>query len=131
MTLTKKLLIGGAGLLGIASLFWASSAGAAPNKGGGGGGVNPPPGPFPAPPFKAIAQANTAGSMVIRDKPALAPMGKQVGSAVNGSTVTVLQTGIKPLDGSGGEWWRITNAGGTTGYARGIDPANYQNFRVA
>jgi hypothetical protein len=70
------------------------------------------------------------GGMIIRDKPAVAPTGIQVGDAKDGTTVQVLQTGITPVDASGGEWWKITNASGVTGYSRAVDPQGNHNFDV-
>jgi hypothetical protein len=52
-------------------------------------------------------------------------------SAVNGATVTVLETGIPDADGvTGGEWWRIVGPDGTVGYSRGIDPQGVHNFQL-
>lgn len=76
---------------------------------------------------KAIVEAATGG-MNVRTAPRLdAPLVAQ-NNAFAGTTVDVLATGIVPEDGSGGEWWKIVTPGGSTGFARAVDPQGVHNF---
>jgi hypothetical protein len=95
-----------------ALIFWPRNASAA----------NAPAG------TKATVNPNAEGGMKVRNAPNLTAA--QVGSAPSGSTVSVLQTGVKPTDGSGGEWWQIADAAGVTGFSRAVDPQGVHNFTL-
>lgn len=79
-------------------------------------------------PAGTTAKVNVAEGLNMRSAAALA--GKLLKTIPNGATVTVLQTGITPSDGSGGEWWQISSDG-IDGFSRAVDPQGIHNFTQA
>lgn len=110
-------------LLVGAAVYSAFSLLAGGHGAGGGGGV-----PVPARGRTARVAWNVQGGMMTRQEPRLDAPFVAANDAFSGTLVNVLATGISPTDGSGGEWWQIVTPGGSTGYARAVDPQGVSNF---
>lgn len=114
----KPALLTGATIFSAFALLVGKSNGV---SGGNGGGLF----------VNKTAVVNPAtGGMNARVAPRLDAAFVENNDAWPGTTVQVLQTGIVPEDGSGGEWWKIVTPGGSTGYARAVDPKGVHNFQV-
>lgn len=111
----KPLLVGGS----VLSLFMLFS----PKAKAGSGGTPAPAG------RTATVVPNQYGGMMTHKEANLTSPYVAANDAFNGTTVTVLATGIVPADGSGGEWWKIRTPGGSEGYARAVDTAGVHNFQ--
>lgn len=107
------VVIGGAAL---GALFFASKTASAATSDGN----TPAPG----------ARATAVTSMMTRTAPALTASLVPQNDAFAGTTVQVLKMGITPTDNSGGEWWQIVTPGGSTGFARAVDPQGVHNFQL-
>lgn len=94
-----------------------------------------PPRPNPFPPGSALAVVSVpTGEAGINTRTAPNPNAPLIGQndAFNGTTVAVLQTGIKEDGAPAGsmiEWWKIITPGGGTGFARAIGPMGEANLR--